>query len=186
MSWLAGGFDNSVIWRKRGWDGAITGAWGCYHNWALSLFFVFSQGLAECVREFPKVLVVNGGAGEQTGWEWITPLFIAHDGIFWGGCLWDSDEIKKNKKKPKTIQFFTCSRLLGCCLFDTASSSWHRWVWTQRMSVLEPFFFRRFDVFLEFLLEIDGRGTRCCSVTHRLDATLVAGVTNMDVSLRDK
>lgn len=90
-----------------------------------------------------------------------------------------------NKKNPKTIQFFTCFRLLGCCLFDTASSRWHRWVWTQRMSVLEPFFCR-FDVFLEFLLEIDRRGTRCCSVTEQLDATLVARVTNMDVLLRDK
>lgn len=44
--------------------------------------------------------------------------------------------------------------------------------------------FCRFYIFSEFLLEIDSRETGCCSVTHRLDATLVARVTNMDVSLK--
>lgn len=27
----------------------------------------FCQGVADCVSEFPKVLVINGGVGEQTG-----------------------------------------------------------------------------------------------------------------------
>lgn len=82
--------------------------------------------------------------------------------------LWDSNEIKKTSSPHVPT------------LWDVLSLTQHPPLDTS------PNIEDDCTVVFFFLQKIDRRETGCCSVTHLLGATLVAQVTNMDVSLKEK